>query len=276
MDQSLAPEGESLKTILGRYVARGLVYDLGQPFQRGMPLSPLNPPFFFTLSNRHGDRVTAQGVSVANDFISTGSHVGTHIDALGHVSRDGKVYGAIDVSDAQKGGAGLQAGGIEAVPPIIRRGVLLDIALLKKLDCLPPSFAIGAGDLERASGAQGTSIEPGDAVLVRTGWARNWTDAAIYPGQAAGAPGVDDGGALWLAEKRPSVVGADTMGFEVRPTPNFPSVHGILLADHGIHIMENLFLEELSRDGCFTFVLIVLPLKIVGGTASPVRPIALA
>lgn len=275
MDSAFALEGENLKDILGKHIARGVVYDLGQPYERGMPLSPLTPPFFFTLSNRHGDRVTSQGVSAANDYICMGSHVGTHIDALGHISRHGKLYGGIDVSEAQKGAAGLQAKGVETVPPVIRRGVLLDIAWLKKADALPAGYAIGARDLEQAGSAQGAMPEPGDAVLVRTGWARHWTDAAVYPGQA-GAPGVDDEGARWLAEKRPSVVGADTMGFEVRPTPNFPSVHGILLADHGIHIMENLFLEELSRDGCFTFVLIVLPLKIVGGTASPVRPIALA
>src|SRR3972149_9605133 len=93
MDVLHLPRGEDLKRLFGEYVVLGKVYDLGQPLQRGMPLSPLNPPFFFTLSNRHGDRVTSQGVSAANDLISMGSHQGTHIDALGHISKNGTLHG---------------------------------------------------------------------------------------------------------------------------------------------------------------------------------------
>ncbi len=276
MDVLHLPRGEGLKRLFAENVILGKVYDLGQPLQRGMPLSPLNPPFFFTLSNRHGDRVTSQGVSAANDLISMGSHQGTHIDALGHISKNGTLHGGTAVSQSQVGAAGLASHGIEGIPPVIRRGVLLDVASLNGMDFLPAGYVVTAEELEQSSIAQGSRLEPGDAVLIRTGWAKNWQDPAVYPGQESGAPGVGLEAAQWLASKQASVVGSDNMSFEVRPSPGFLSIHGLLLVDHGIPIMENLFLEDLCLDKCFTFVFMALPLKIVGGTASPVRPIAIA
>ncbi|MEW6334510.1 MAG: cyclase family protein [Thermodesulfobacteriota bacterium] len=257
-------------------LARGTVYDLGMPYFPGMPHHPNQPPFAYTLTKKHGDvTLTDQKVSFCNDLFVMGGHTGTHLDARAHVACRSIVYGNVDITDLQGYQDGLHVLGIDTTPPVIRRGVLLDIPRSLHLEVLPHDFGIGKEEMERAAEAVGVEIAEGDAVLVRTGWIRYWEDRQKYVSEEKGAPGVIESGAHYLAEKKAAYTGSDTTAYDRVPPHHLPC-HVILLVQNGIQIMEMLNLEELSREGIFSFLFIALPLKIKGGAGSPIRPIAIA
>jgi kynurenine formamidase len=254
----------------------GHVYDLSHALDPAMPVSPNHPGFRMALLRRHGDLVRADGGSAANEMILMGGHTGTHLDGLAHVSEHGKLHGGIDAYEAQTGGR-FARHGMETVAPIIGRGVLLDVGRSAGNGCLLGGTAVTSRDLERAASKQKTEVVGAHAILVRTGWAGLWTDPVGYLGHASGVPGVDETGARWIAEHGPRVAGSDTMAFEQIPPGTGHAllpVHGILLVQHGIHIIENLDLERLAADGRYEFLFVCLPLALVGATGSPVRPIA--
>lgn len=255
-------------------VARGVrVFDLGREMFAGMPQSPNHPEFRMTLARRHGDMVRADGGSAANEMIVTGGHVGTHIDALSHVSHDGLLHGGHDAAAASVGGR-FSVHGIETVAPWVCRGVLLDVPRALGMAACPPGYEVTAADLD----ACGVNVNEGDVALIRTGWGRHWPDAAAYLGRDSGVPGPGADGAKWLASKRVRAAGADTIAFECLPAGAGHALlpaHRVLLVEHGIHILETLALEELAAAGVTEFVFVLAPLKIVGGTGSPVRPLAL-
>src|SRR5450432_2161543 len=118
------------------------VYDLAQPYFTGMPHYPTHPPFLFSLTKQHGDAVGPAGNSSAADAIALGSHVGTHIDALCHFSCGGMLHGGVDAKSVQSDGGGFEKHSVDTIAPILRRGVLLDIAGLVKMESLPTDFAI--------------------------------------------------------------------------------------------------------------------------------------
>jgi kynurenine formamidase len=245
------------------------VYDLGQPYFAGMPHHPTHPPFLFGLIKQHGEFLGPGGVSSSADAIALGSHVGTHIDALCHFACGGKLYGGVDVAGVQSYTGGLQKYSIDTIPPIVRRGVLLDIARVAGVDVLPADFEITPEHMR----ATGVAIQPGDVALLRTGWANYFEDAAKFISQVTGpGPGID--GARWLSAQGVFAAGSDTVAFEKVPGPAMP-VHVHLLVESGIHIVECLNLEELAADRVYEFQFIAAPLKIRGATGAPVRPIAL-
>jgi kynurenine formamidase len=155
----------------------------------------------------------------------------------------------------------------------MRRGVLLDVARQQGVDTLPVSFAIAPETLEAVAAAQNVPVRPGDIVLIRTGWARFWQNPREYVAEVRG-PGVDEAGARWLSERAIFAAGSDTIAFEL--VPSQMPVHTHLLVERGIHILEALDLEALAADRVWSFVFLAIPLKIAGGTGSPIRPIALA
>lgn len=229
------------------------------------------------LIRRHGDMVRSDGGSAANEIIVTGGHVGTHLDALGHVSHEGMLHGGVAVSDMQSH-FGLADLGIDKVDPIVTRGILLDIAALHGVDVLEAGHQITAEELEAAGAAAGVSPGEGDAVLIRTGWSAFWNDADAFRGLEAGTPGPGTDAARWLAAHRILVAGAETIAFEVLDPGAGHAVlpvHRILLVEAGIHIIEVMDLSRLAEAGIPEFAFAALPLKIVGATGSPVRPIAL-
>src|SRR5580693_6292693 len=178
------------------------VYDLAQPYFAGMPHYPTHPPFLFGLTKKHGDLVAEGGVSSAADSIALGSHVGTHIDALCHFSCGGKLHGGMEAAAVQSDAGGVREHSVDTIAPILRRGVLLDIAGLLKMDALPTGFAITPEHLDAAARVE---IRAGDVVLLRTGWARYWNDAARYITGGSGAvpagPGPEVQGARWLSSR---------------------------------------------------------------------------
>jgi kynurenine formamidase len=242
-------------------------YDLGQPYFPGMPHFPTHPPFLYSLTKKHGDVVYSNGGSSSADAIALGTHVGTHIDSLSHFSCNGVFYGGHKVEQSYE--RGMEKLGVDSVAPIVRRGVLLDIARLEGLEALPADFEVMPDHLRRAAKVQ---IREGDIVLIRTGWARYFSDAKQYINNVV-APGPGLEAARWLSARKIFAAGADTVAFEKVPSPDM-TVHVHLLVESGIHIIEVLNLEELARDGVNEFIFVAAPMNIRGATGSPVRPLA--
>jgi kynurenine formamidase len=245
--------------------------DLAQPYFIGIPHYPLHAPYLYSLSKKHGEVVNPGGSSSAAEAIALSTHVGTHIDALCHFSFNGKLHGGEDPTGHQSYEGGVERFSVDTIQPIFRRGVLLDIAELAGVDVLPVDFVITPDHLERAS--EGVDIQAGDVVLLRTGWSRYWNDPARFIAQVH-SPGPAIEGACWLSARQIFAAGSETAPFEFVPNPPMP-VHVHLLVDHGIHIIECLNLEELAASGAREFLFVAIPLKIRGGTASPIRPVAL-
>jgi kynurenine formamidase len=255
------------------------VHDLGRPLSIGMPQSPNHPPYWHSLPRRHGDMVRADGGSAANDVITMGTHVGTHIDALAHVSQDGCLHGGANAAQAQTGGRFLELG-VHTIEPMVRRGVVLDVprALGLEEDC-GAGYEITVDDLERTVEVQGTDVGAGDVVLVRSGCGRHFhdPDPSVYRGSDTGVPGVSEAGARWLADRNVHAVGADTIAFEcLRPGAGHGLLpaHRILLVENGIYIIEAMDLDGVASAGDHEFTFVLAPLPLVGATGSPVRPLA--
>ena len=140
-----------------------------------------------------------------------------------------------------------------------------------------PGYEITPDDLAAAAARQKVDPQPGDVVLVRTGWAQRWDDREAYVGHDSGVPGPGEAGARWLAESKPRAVGADSIAFEyLAPGAGHALLpaHRVLLVEHGIHIIETLNLEELAYARVYEYLFVLAPLPLVGATGSPVRPLA--
>ena len=247
------------------------VYDLAQQMYTGIPHHPNHPPYSFTLTKQHGEVMYPDGVSAAAEMITTGGHVGTHVDGLAHVSRLGQVYGGVDITAHQSYPEGMKEVSVHELAPILAPGHLVDatVALGRPLT---PADGIGA-DLLEAWFAGQTRPGAGDVVLVRTGWDAKWTDNAAFLGTTSGAPGVNLSGARWLTDHGVVAAGTDTVAFEQTPSPAL-EVHCHLLVDHGVLIMEAMNLAPLAGDEVRDFFFVAAPLSIRGGTGSPIRPLA--
>jgi kynurenine formamidase len=243
------------------------LYDLGQPYFPGMPHYPSHPPFLYSLTKKHGDILYSDGVTSAADAIALGTHVGTHIDALSHYSCNGTLYGGRKVEHTYE--HGMSDLGVDSIAPIVRRGVLLDIAALEGIEILPAGFEITPDHLRRASHVE---INQGDVVLLRTGWAQLFSDATRYINNGA-APGPGIEAARWLSSKKIFAAGSDTVAFEKTPSAAMP-VHAHLLVESGIHIIEVLNLEDLARNHLSEFLFVAAPMNILGATGAPIRPLA--
>ncbi|MBB3041819.1 cyclase family protein [Nocardioides sp. LMS-CY] len=258
-------------------VQAGVRYvDLGRQLRTGMPQSPNHPAFHHSLPRRHGDMERADGGSAANDMISTGTHVGTHIDALAHVSQDGRLHGGADAREAGLGGR-FDELGVHTIAPMLRRGVLLDIPGLLGIERCADGYEITVADLEAAAARRGLEVGAGDVVLVRSGWGQRFAEGAPYVGLDSGVPGIGEAGAHWLADRGVHAAGADTIAFErLAPGGGHATLpaHRVLLVEHGVYIIEALDLEELAREDRHEFTLVLIPLNIYGATGSPVRPLA--
>jgi kynurenine formamidase len=251
-------------------------FDLGRSMFPGMPQSPNHPAYSHTLPRRHGDMVRQDGGSAANDLIITGTHVGTHIDALSHVSHDGAMFGDEDAGEAQIGGR-FEALGAHRIAPFVCRGVMLDIPRARGEEVCEPGYEITPADLDGAVDRQEVRPEESDVVLIRTGWGRRFEDGEPFIGRTTGTPGVGAAGARWIADRRVRAAGAETIAFEhVAPDRGHATLpaHRILLIESGIHIIETMDLEALAEAGVGEFLFVLSPLKLVGATGSPVRPLA--
>src|SRR6266542_3786529 len=200
--------------------------------------------------------------------------VGTQFDGFAHQTIGDSLYNCFKVDDVATRN-GFTKLGIENIGALMTRGVLLDIAALKGVEMLPDTYEITVADLQQALQRQQLTLQPGDAVILHTGWGRLWgkeNDRYMRTN-----PGVDVAASEWLARQDPMLIGADTAPVNVTPSPDpklSNPIHQIALVVNGIFLLENLRLDELAAQRAYEFALIVEPLKLVGATGSRVAPIA--
>ena len=258
---------------------QGVVYDLSQLLQEsGVPMITSRPAPVHTMTVDGGDYAVggkqSHGCGSAEDhlFMHLHGHA-THMDSLGHVWTGTQLYNGFDMLTIRS--SGMRRLGIENVGHIITRGVLLDLARVEGVEHLPGGYSVGAAGLDRAVEHAGVEIRPGDAVLLRTGWPLVY--AADKVKWEASWPGLGVDGAAWLAQRDVVLVGADQPSVEVNPFPQGTTapVHQMLMRDHGIYLAELLDLERLAADGRTEFLFVAAPLRLRGGTGSPLNPLAI-
>ena len=253
-------------------IRRGEVVELGQELHASIPLGARHfdvypkPTANNPLSNRRGSNEEL--------VVTELGQVGTQLDGFSHQSIGNTFYNCFRVDETLTRD-GFTHLGIENVGMLMTRGVLLDIAELKGVDMLAEDYEITVADLEAALERQDLTIEPGDAVIIHTGWGVLWE--RDVPRFLGAAPGIGVAAAEWLAAQDPMLVGADNQPVEVQPNPDpeisLP-VHQIMLAVNGIHLLERLKLDELAARDVYEFAFIMQPLKIRGATGSTVVPAA--
>jgi kynurenine formamidase len=257
-----------------RLIRTGEVIELGQVLSGTMPMPATRQfdvhtkrTFMNPESNRRGSNEELVVAEIG--------HSGTQFDGFAHQTIGDSLYNCIKVNDVSTR-TGFTKLGVQNAGAIVTRGVLIDVAALKRVDTLPDTYEITVQDLQQALSTQGLVLGRGDAVLIHTGWGKLWgRENARYQ---ATNPGIGVAASEWLAAQGPILVGADTVPVEVSPNPDTQlslPTHQIMLVINGIHLLENLKLDELAAKRVHEFALIVEPLKIQGGTGSSVAPIAI-
>lgn len=251
----------------------------GEVFELGHVLAP-DMPFFGTRRFDVHTKRTFMNVppnrrgSNEELVITEIGQVGTQLDAFCHQTHENSMYNCFKVEETATR-SGFTKLGIEKVGALITRGVLIDVAGLKGVDILPDTYEITIQDLEQALERQNLKLQPGDAVIIHTGWGKLWAkDNARF---VKSCPGIGIPAAEWLAKQYPMLVGADNWPVEVAPNPDpqlsLP-VHQVMLVVNGIHLLENLKLDELVAKRAYEFAFMMQPLKVKGGSGSTVAPIA--
>lgn len=257
-----------------RLITTGEVFELGRVLSEAMPMPPARRFELFTKRTRNDPGSNRRG-SNEELVVAEIGQVGTQFDTFSHQTIGTSLYNCIPLDEVASR-TGFTKLGVEQVGALVTRGVLLDIAALKGVPMLADTYQITPQDLQAALAAQKLTLQPGDAVLIHTGWGTLWsTDAARYQ---RSSPGLGTAAAEWLATQDPMLVGADNTAVEITPNPDpqlAGPVHQIMLVVNGIHLLENLRLDELAARRAHEFALVVEPLKIQGGTGSTVAPIAI-
>lgn len=276
----MTPELQSL-------MKTGKVYSLGIPHFEGIPRPGPMVPFTLTPRIRHGDLESIAPASAAAETITMPIHTATHIDALCHIGEHQDALG-----NPQPGGeVRLYAGKGKTVPakdtvsyqgqlhlsagdmiPILQRGILVDVAGCKGVDVLPDAYEITIEDLQATLEWERIELRPDTAVIFRTGYYKHFREGNPAYLDAIAGPGLPV--AQYLLEAGVNLVGADNMTVETIP-PLDHRVHRFLLVHNGVTLVENMFLEMLSAEKAYEFLLIIAPLRIYGATGSWVNPIAI-
>ena len=213
-------------------------------------------------------------VSYTGDAVSMYTHMGTHIDALNHFGLHGKIWNGF-AADRYLGDKGWQKTGAETIPPIIARGVLIDLPTALGMNQLPAHFRVMRSHIEQALKQQRVNLQQGDVVLLRTGRMQDYENAEHF---MQDPPGLGMDAARFLEQAGAMIIGADNLSLETFPPEepgNYVPVHTYLLAENGIPIIELAYLETLAKDRVYEFAFIGGSLKFRGASAAPLRPIAL-
>jgi kynurenine formamidase len=256
-----------------KLIKTGEVIELGHVLNAQMPLSPGR---IFNMQVKRTAQPLGTNQRTGNEEIITSEmgQVGTQFDGFAHQSHNNVHYNCFKTADIETRN-GFTKLGIHNVGMLMTRGVLIDIAGYKGVETLDITYEVSVADLEGAMKKQNISLQAGDAVIINTGWGKLWTkDSNRY---RSGNPGLGVKAAEWLIAKDPMLLGADTAPVEVSPNPDkllsLP-VHQIALVVNGVHLLENLKLEELAAKNVSEFALIMQPLKLQGATGSTVAPVA--
>ena len=253
----------------------GKIYSLAYPIVDNSPRYPVwpnrsRPVHVPRLSYR--DEESGSG----DDVIVLNTHNQTHLDALGHVWSDGKIYNGYNQSD-NVSSKGLKMCGIDKVGGIVTRGILLDIPKLKKTEYLKKGEAIDSNDLEMAAEMEGVKLRSGDSLLVYTGHSRTW-DSHNPLDYFRGNPGLSEDTVDLIDRYQISLIGSDNYSVEVEPLPDGKydiPLHKELLWKRGIYLLELMNLDDIVKDCVYKFLFVVAPLPINGGFGSPVNPLAI-
>jgi len=251
---------------------------LGLPVKAGSaPKASFRPDVQHVMLRDGGDYAAGlperPGYGFADDLIQLACHGTTHLDALSHVWQGGVMWNGFPSTAVTSRGA--TRAGIETVGPVVTRGILIDLGPGEGRESLTDGQSVEAEDVQRELDRLEVVPEPGDALLVRTGWLSRWREGKASETQW---PGLGASCASLIAAYDLALVGADNIAVEVGPSGDpdcAMPLHIALIRDHGVFFLELLDLEELSTLGATTFLLVVTPLNIVGGSGSPVAPLAL-
>lgn len=267
-----------------RQVKDGRIIDLSFAIEMGAPrMAPNQTPYIMTASStsrrsiKRRRKMGARNDAGSNlERMELTTHVGTHIDSLGHFTHGDRMYGGYSAEETVDD-FGLLNLGIENCPPMVTRGVCLDVSSHDGGAFLEAGRAVTRADLERAAKRDGIRIQAGDVVCVRTGWSRFFmTDNDRY---VKGEPGLDLDAARWLTTQDVVAIAADNMAVEVLPGSKHPEemmpVHQHCLAEAGVYLIENMALDEIAAAGKQSFCFMLSAVKFKGATGCPVRPLAL-
>jgi kynurenine formamidase len=258
-----------------RLIKTGEVIELSHVLGPGMAISPTR---VYSLHPKRTSLNAGRNTRGSNEEVVTAEigQVGTQFDGFAHQSHGDSHYNCFKTSEIATRN-GFNKLGVQNAPAFFARGVLIDVAALKGVEMLGDTYEITVADLQQALARQGNmKLQPGDALIIHTGWGKLYgKDNARF---MKTTPGVGVAAAEWLARQDPLLVGSDNWPVEVSPNPDkdlsLPG-HQIFLVVNGIHILENLKLDELAAKKVYEFAFTMQPLKLYGATGSTVAPAAI-
>jgi kynurenine formamidase len=266
-----------------RVVAAAGLVKTGRTFRLGVETGRDTPAYgarsfeLFAVANGDGTGSTlgTNRASFNDDWMLTWLGIGTQIDGLAHFGIEHEYYNGNRVEEFYQP-TGVTKFATHEFPPIVTRGVLLDVAGHRGVERLEGGDVIRKAELVAIAKKQGTPVQAGDVVLLHTGWQ---TLAASDPAAfLASEPGLDVDGAEYLASLGVVAVGADTWGLDVAPSPDpkqvFPA-HQVLLAKNGVYILENIQTAELAKDGTAPFLFVLGVPRFVGAVQMVINPVAI-
>jgi kynurenine formamidase len=268
-----------------RLVRQGRVYDLAHVLHQDIPAFPGRTfrqyltTNYHQINRRHPDAGPAglgcNSVNWIVEQITATQQMGTHVDGLNHLQEGDRTYNGFLLADIVED-HGTNRLGIDTLPQVVTRGLLLDVAAAHGGARLGPGEVITVADAQNALARTGHDVRPGDAVFFHTGWGALWgADNQRY---AAGEPGPGRALGQWLADRRAALTGCDTWSFGPYPAENPKEpfvVPQTLNVRHGIVVVENLRLGELARAGVHEFLLVISHAKLRGATGAWVAPLAI-
>ncbi len=265
-----------------KLVRKGRVMQLGHPIFNGMPgRQAFHGPFYYLISQRTYDNRPPFRKPTKNKFggalgrIEMSDHLGTHLDALNHIAIDNTYYNGFE-SQKITGNTGTTNLGIDTSPGIVTRGIAIDATGGEAI--MPRGKPVSVASVEAFAKKHSIEFEEGDAVFFYTGVSKLFDNPDEYNTYFESSPGIGMELAEWISDKGISVSGSDTPSSEVTPAEEegvrLP-VHQHLITKHGIRLIDNIKLDAIIREGVFEFLFMVSPLRIRGGTASPVVPLAI-
>ncbi|MGR8947987.1 MAG: cyclase family protein [Gammaproteobacteria bacterium] len=255
----------------------------GKVYSLAIPTTPDTPAWTGRSYQMLTDRILINGESTYgrnrlqgfDDFACIWLGIGTQIDGFAHVAVDGRHYHGLPSSEVITP-RGAKRYGVEQIDPLVGRGVLLDLTMINDGQALAAGHAIGSRELRKVAARQNVTIESGDVILLHTGWLPM---AGKDPQRFMQTePGLSLDGAKYLAGRGVAAIGADNHSLEVYPAENeedFLPVHGYLLVNEGIHILENIVTQQLAADRAYTFFFVLAPPRLSGAVQTPVHPVAI-
>jgi kynurenine formamidase len=266
-------------------VRRGRVYDLAHVLHQDIPAFPGRTFRQYLTTNYHQinrrrpdagpEGLGCNSVNWIVEQITATQQMGTHMDGLNHLQIGDRAYNGFRLADIVED-HGTNRLGIDTLPQVVTRGLLLDVAAARGAERMQPGEVITVADAELALASTSHDVRPGDAVFFHTGWGGLWgTDNERY---AAGEPGPGMALAEWLADHRVALTGCDTWSYGPYPPerPDEPFVAPQLLnIRYGVVVVENLRLEEAARDRVHEFLLVISHAKLRGATGAWVAPLAI-